>query len=56
MTGGLGDGHDGVKYLSSTEIQVTRSSEWKTVQPYPLAVSGLAGATINNVVFMTGQN
>ena len=45
----------GFKYLSSTEIQLTRTSEWKTVQPYPLSVEGLRGATIKNVVYMTGQ-
>ena len=48
-------GWDGDNYLSSTEIQLTRTSEWKKVQPYPLSVQGLRGATINNVVYMTGQ-
>ena len=42
--------------ISSTEIQVTRSSAWKQAKPYPLTAWGLRGATINNVVFMTGQD
>ena len=49
-------GQDGRNILTSTEIQVTRASAWKEVQPYPLAVRGLSGATINNVVYMTGQD
>ena len=49
------DYDDGDKHLSSTEIQLTRTSEWKEVEPYPLSVDGLRGATIDNVVFMTGQ-
>ena len=48
-------GYDGDNYLSSTEIQLTRTSEWKQVQPYPVAVDGLTGATIGNIVYMTGQ-
>ena len=40
--------------IRSTELQVTRSSPWKEVAPYPLAVSGLSGATMGNIVFMTG--
>ena len=48
-------GFDGNKRISSTEIQVTRISKWKQVQSYPLSVYDLSGATINNVVFMTGQ-
>ena len=45
-------GWDGDNYvddntLSSTEVQLTRTSDWKTVQPYPLSVIGLRGATID---------
>ena len=47
-------GRDGYTNPSTTEIQVSRSSEWKQVQSYPLHVSGLSGATINNIVYMTG--
>ena len=42
--------------MSSTEIQLTRSSEWKEVQSYPHSAVGLKGATLNNVVYMTGQD
>ena len=49
-------GWDGSNSLSSTELQVTRGSAWKEVAPYPLAVYGLRGATINNLVYMTGQD
>ena len=51
MTGG----YDGISHLSSTEIQLTRSSAWKQAESYPLTVYTLSGATINNVVYMTGQ-
>ena len=46
----------GNKWISSTEIQVTRISKWKKLQPYPLSVYDLTVATINNVVYMTGQD
>ena len=46
---------DGDNYLSSTEVQLTRTSQWKEVQPYPLSVDDLRGATIDNTVYMTGQ-
>ena len=39
---------DGDNYLSSTEVQLDRSSQWREVQPYPLSVYGLSGATIDN--------
>ena len=42
-------------FLSATEVQITRFSPWKEAAHYPLAVTGLRGATINNVVFMTGM-
>ena len=55
VTGGKDD--DGAEgYLSSTEIQLTRTSEWKEAKSYPLAVIGLRGATIGNTVFMTGKD
>ena len=54
MTAGY-DYDDGDNYLSSTEIQLTRTSQWKEVQSYPVSVFGLRGATIDNVVYMTGQ-
>ena len=41
-------------WLSSTEIQVTRSSAWQQVAQYPLSVEGLRGATLNNIIYMTG--
>ena len=52
VTGGYND----IDYfLSATEVQITRFSPWKEAAHYPLAVTGLRGATINNVVFMTGK-
>ena len=56
MTGGYYKKGYEEKFLSSTEIQVTRSSEWKEVESYPLSGWGLKGAKINNEVYMTGQN
>ena len=41
--------------LTSTEIQLTRVSPWRVAEPYPLSVSGLRGATVDNVVYMTGR-
>lgn len=42
------------EYVSTTEIQVTRDSQWKEVAPYPFGVNRLVGATINNTIYMTG--
>ena len=53
MTGGEDGNYND---LSSTEIQVTRTSKWKQVQSYPLSVRALRGATINSFVYMTGQD
>ena len=47
-------GYDGDFEISSTEILEMGASDWKEVAPYPMSVSGLAGATINNIVYMTG--
>ena len=46
MAGGL--------WFGSTEIQRTRSSSWEVVAEYPIAVKGLSGATINNIIYMSG--
>ena len=40
--------------LSSTEIQVSRSSAWKEVAQYPRKMSHLSGGTLDNIVYMTG--
>ena len=47
-------GYDNSELLRSTEVQETRSSSWREVSDYPLAVTGLKGATVNNIVYMTG--
>ena len=52
VTGGI----DGREYISSTEIQVTRTKAWEIKEPYPHSVSQLTGATINNIIFMTGKD
>ena len=41
-------------YVSTTEVQVTRDSQWQEVAPYPFGVNRLVGATINNIIYMTG--
>lgn len=51
MTAGW-NGNDA--YVRTTEVQLTRLSSWKVVAEYPLAVSWPKGATINNVIYMTG--
>ena len=45
---------DNLTHIKSTEVQLTRSSSWQVVEDYPLALGGLRGATINNIVYMTG--
>ena len=40
---------------ASTEIYKMGTSAWKTVAPLPFEVSGLAGVTLDNTVYMTGQ-
>ena len=39
---------------ASTEIYKMGTSAWKTVAPLPFEVSGLAGVTLDNTVYMTG--
>ena len=49
-------GSDGnLDKLSSTEIMVTLPGKWRSVGPLPAAVVGLRGATLDNMVFMTGE-
>ena len=49
-----GDSRLDQKIVRSTEIQRTRSSSWEIVAEYPIAVKGLSGATINNIIYMSG--
>ena len=42
-------------FTASTEVYIIGSSEWSTVAPLPVAVAGLAGVTLSNTVYMTGQ-
>ena len=44
------------EYVETTEILTDVDSTWKPVGPLPFGVKGLAGATINNTVFMSGED
>ena len=42
--------------LTSTEVfEVESSSQWMTVEQYPLALMGLSAATIDNKIYVTGD-
>ena len=41
------------KYLATTEVY--RGGQWITVEPLPVAVMGVRGATVDNTVYMTGR-
>ena len=41
--------------LSSTELLASAASAWVTVTPLAWAVRGLAGATLDNRVLVTGE-
>ena len=48
-------GYDaGYNPLSSTELLVESSDAWTMSTPLPRAVDGLRGATLGNIVYMTG--
>ena len=40
--------------ISSTEVLVGSASTWTTVNPLPVALSGLRGVTANNIFYVTG--
>ena len=40
--------------LSSTEIQFTRTSPWRTVSPFPVATYKVEAHTLNNIVYVSG--
>ena len=44
------------EFRTSTEIQLTRSSNWTSIieSEYPAPLAGLRGMTIDNVVYMSG--
>ena len=42
-----------VEYLASAEVY--RGGQWVTVDPLPVAVMGVRGATVDNTVYMTGR-
>ena len=42
-------------YTASTEMYIVGSSEWRVMAPLPVAVARLAGVTLSNTVYMTGQ-
>ena len=51
VVGGHGD-----DYLSSTEIfQVGISSQWTEVSPLPYSLHGARATTLNNVIYLTGD-
>ena len=43
-----------IDYLPSTEVY--RGGQWITLEPLPVAVMGVRGATVDNTVYMTGRN
>ena len=51
--GNSGDDHC-TEYLASTEVY--RGGKWLTVEPLPVAVMGLRGASLDNTVYMTGES
>ena len=50
MAGGV---KGGGKKLDSSEV--FDGHQWISAKPLPIAVDGLAGATVSNTVFMLGQ-
>ena len=54
MTGGITKAVGG-PILKSTEILVDGENQWKFAGDLPSAMSGLAGITFKNKLFMTGQ-
>ena len=45
----------GSSLLASTEVYSANHGEWRSVQPLPVPVVGVAGVTISNIVYMTGK-
>ena len=45
----------GSSLLASTEVYSANHGEWRSVQPLPVPVVGVAGVTISNIVYMTGM-
>ena len=43
-----------IEYLDSTEVY--RGGRWITVEPLPVAVTGVRGASLDNTVYMTGES
>ena len=43
-----------IEYLASTEVY--RGGWWITVEPLPVAVMGVRGASLDNTVYMTGES
>ena len=41
-------------YLASTEVY--HGGQWITVAPLPVAVMGVRGASLDNIVYMTGES
>ena len=41
-----------IEYLASTEVY--HGGQWLTVEPLPVAVLGVRGASLDNTVYMTG--
>ena len=39
----------------SATTEVYRGGQWITVEPLPVAVMGVRGATVDNTVYMTGR-
>jgi hypothetical protein len=47
-------GHGASNPLSSTELMVEGSDAWTMSTPLPRAARGVRGATLGNIVYMTG--
>ena len=43
-----------LEYLASTEVY--RDEQWISVAPLPVAVMGVRGASLDNMVYMTGES
>ena len=43
-----------IEYLASTEVY--RGGQWISVEPLPVAVMGVRGASLDNTVYMTGES
>ena len=43
-----------LEYLASTEVY--RDGQWISVAPLPVAVMGVRGASLDNMVYMTGES